>query len=317
MTLILDRWSSDKYKDKMTNFAGVAEWFHICTAAILNAGMNSLTITAMTSLIFWKFGTSSDEVRILRQNAVYHHDRVHQNTNDIDLIVFCCEKRSCSGSYHQMVEELFAFAHPDEDFFEEQESHQSEPLDFAPFQSRIRSIIWKSSNQKFCCIPGDRELEILSDDEITRMRFASNAAAVAEPFGGVFQHRRKRAVNPSKKYEKEFNIIDLFTGNGILSGLPQLLINIYTFFANLFPDNTSSDDVDESMTEPEAESITKEARDCTTKSVAKTEQAVLESESCTKSATETTTKTPAVTEEAKPSEVEDTTKGTTDLTTEA
>lgn len=55
-----------------------------------------------------------------------------------------------------------------------------------------------------------------------------------------------------------FNIIDLFTGNGIFSQVPQMLINVFSFFSSLFPAGNDDYELppDDYSTEPEAEVVT-------------------------------------------------------------
>lgn len=65
--------------------------------------------------------------------------------------------------------------------------------------------------------------------------------------------RKKR----SYQSERQFNIIDLFTGNGIFSQVPQMLINVFSFVSSLFPAGSNDYEVpDDYSTEPEAEIVT-------------------------------------------------------------
>lgn len=54
-----------------------------------------------------------------------------------------------------------------------------------------------------------------------------------------------------------FNIIDLFTGNGIFSQVPQMLINIFSFVSSLFPSGNNDYDLppEDYPTEPDAETV--------------------------------------------------------------
>ena len=54
-----------------------------------------------------------------------------------------------------------------------------------------------------------------------------------------------------------FNIIDLFTGNGIFSQVPQMLINVFSFVSSLFPSGNNDYDLpsDDYTTEPDAETV--------------------------------------------------------------
>lgn len=60
----------------------------------------------------------------------------------------------------------------------------------------------------------------------------------------IWLFRRKREVplskikpilSPQSESNSAFNLIDLFSGNGIFAQVPQLLITFFTFFANLLP----------------------------------------------------------------------------------
>lgn len=84
--------------------------------------------------------------------------------------------------------------------------------------------------------------------------------------------RIKREPSHMERQRKRFDILDLFTGNGIFASLPQLFINIFSFFANLFP---SQDDGDSGAvveaTEPDAEIVPQST--ITTASTTSTEEA--------------------------------------------
>lgn len=72
--------------------------------------------------------------------------------------------------------------------------------------------------------------------------------------------RKKRSA---PKQMESFSIMDMFSGDGIFSQLPQLAINLFGFFSNLFPSggggggNSDYETPDEEpYTEPQAEVIT-------------------------------------------------------------
>lgn len=85
------------------------------------------------------------------------------------------------------------------------------------------------------------------------------AATPAMPVYGLLPIglRAKREPTRMERQRKRFDLLDLFTGNGIFASLPQLFINIFSFFANLFP--ADNDDGDSGAvveaTEPEAEMV--------------------------------------------------------------
>lgn len=70
--------------------------------------------------------------------------------------------------------------------------------------------------------------------------------------------RRKRAIQPEPRRSTAFSLMDLFTGDGIFSQVPQMVINIFSFFANLFPpEDDGYQAAGDYSTEPDAEVITK------------------------------------------------------------
>ncbi|XP_065215636.1 uncharacterized protein LOC135842174 [Planococcus citri] len=92
---------------------------------------------------------------------------------------------------------------------------------------------------------------------------------LANPFVASVQDltlvlRKKRSVQSqaaetfrSSNDVRGFNIIDLFTGNGIFSQVPQMLINVFSFVSSLFPSGSNDYDLppDDYSTEPDAETV--------------------------------------------------------------
>lgn len=93
------------------------------------------------------------------------------------------------------------------------------------------------------------------DGELIKLTPAQQAPSLYDsllPIGW----RAKRQPSRMERQRKRFDILDLFTGDGIFAQLPQLFINIFSFFANLFPpeDDGDSESVMEA-TEPDAEMV--------------------------------------------------------------
>ncbi|XP_065218344.1 uncharacterized protein LOC135844147 [Planococcus citri] len=71
------------------------------------------------------------------------------------------------------------------------------------------------------------------------------------------QSQNAEIFERSSNEVKGFNVIDLFTGNGIFSQVPQMVINVYSFISSLFPADSNDYDLppDDYSTEPEAETV--------------------------------------------------------------